>query len=221
MISNPFKGFKKDYYPKGNKTQGFGENPELYMAAVGMKSHNGEDYVAPYGTPTYAVQGGLICEAKTDPGGYGRHVRILSDNDAKGGCEYTYGHLSKINVSVGDTVKTGEKKGEMGNSGFVVSSASSNALGYWDNGGNNYNGTHLHLSVRDFKYDKKGWSYYPNTPKITILNYNNGWNGCIDFKDRFYKDSMMGDMEILKRELEGYGDEPWYMSFIRALKFFN
>jgi len=220
-ISNPIKGFKKSYYPKGHKTQGFGENVKLYMAACKMNGHNGEDYVAPYGTPIYAIQGGIVCEAKTDPSGYGRHIRILSDENKKGGIEHTYGHLSKLNVSVGDNVKAGQKIGEMGNSGFVVSSASSNALGFWNNGGNNYNGTHLHLSIRDFIYDKKGWSYYPNTPKITILNYNNGWNGCIDFKDRFYEDPMLGDMEILKRELETYGEEPWYITFLRGLKFFN
>lgn len=220
-LFNPFKGFKKDYYPKGHKTQGFGENVELYMAACKMNGHNGEDYVSPYGTPIYAIYDGLVCEAKTDPSGYGRHIRMLCNENDEGGIEVTMGHLSQINVKVGEKVKAGTKIGEMGNSGFVVSSSSSNALGYWDNGGNNYNGTHLHLSIRDFKYDSNGWQYYPNTPKINILNYNNGWNGCIDFKDRFYEDSMLGDMEIVKRELEKYGEEEWWMKFLRAIRFLN
>ena len=88
----------------------------------------------------------------------------------------------------------------MGNTGFVVSDI--NALGFWVKGSNKYAGTHLHLTCREFKYDKKGWSYYPNTPKITVLNYNNGWNGAIDFVNMFPLNSWEGDVEIKKRELE-------------------
>jgi len=220
-ISNPFKGFKKDYYPKGHKTQGFGENPELYMASVNIKSHNGEDYVRPWGTPLFSILSGLVCEVNDNPSGYGKHVRLLCDEDEKGGYEVTMGHLATIKVKIGQKVKAGEIIGTMGNTGFVVSSLLTNALGFWDRGGNNHNGTHLHLTLRRFKYDNKGWQYYPNTPKITILNADNGWGGAFDFKDMFYDDPMLGDLEIFKRELETYGDEPWYIKFLRALKFFN
>ena len=94
----------------------------------------------------------------------------------------------------------GQKIANMGNTGFVVSDI--NALGFWVKGSNKYAGTHLHLTCREFKYDKKGWSYYPNTPKITVLNYNNGWNGAIDFVNMFPLNSWEGDVEIKKRELE-------------------
>ena len=69
MISNPIKNFKNKKYPNGQISQGFGENPALYMAAIGMKSHNGSDYVAPHGTPLYAVESGTVCEVRTDPSG--------------------------------------------------------------------------------------------------------------------------------------------------------
>jgi murein DD-endopeptidase MepM/ murein hydrolase activator NlpD len=214
MISNPIKGFKNKKYPLGQISQEFGENPALYMSAIGMKSHNGIDIVAPWGTPLYAVESGTVCEVKTDPSGYGMHIRFLSDTN-----EWTYGHLSAIFVKVGDVIKVGQKIANMGNTGFVVSSI--NGAGFWVDGSNKYAGTHLHLTARKYKLDKKGWQYYPNTPKITILNYNNGWNGAYDFSDQFNPDSMMGDMDILRRELERYGVEPWYITLLRGLKFFK
>jgi murein DD-endopeptidase MepM/ murein hydrolase activator NlpD len=223
-ISNPFKGFKNKYYPQGHVTQYLYENVELYKAAnIGLNNgHSGIDIVFPYGTPVYAVEGGYVCEVRNDPSGYGKHVRILSYNeDKKGGREWTYGHASENLVKVGDEVKVGQMIQKCGNTGFVVSSLSPNGLGFWDNGGNNYNGTHLHLGCREFILDRKGWSYYPNTPKITILNYNNGMHGCIDFKNWFYDDRIYGDMEILKRELEKSPEDEWWMRLIKALKFFQ
>jgi murein DD-endopeptidase MepM/ murein hydrolase activator NlpD len=221
-ISNPFKGFKNKYYPQGHVSQYLYENVELYKAAnIGITTgHSGIDIVFPWGTPIYAVEGGLVVEVRNDASGFGMHIRILSDNeDGKGGREWTYGHNSRNFVKVGDVVKAGQKIGAVGNTGFVISS--SNGAGFWVEGSNKYAGTHLHLGCREYKYDKNGWSYYPNTPKITILNYNNGMHGCVDFKNWFYDDPMLGDMEIFKRELETYGDEPWYIKFLRALKFFN
>lgn len=214
MISNPIKGFKNKKYPNGQVSQGFGENPALYMAAIGMKSHNGIDIVAPWGTPLYAVESGTVVEVKTDPSGYGMHIRFLTDKK-----EWTYGHLSAIFVKIGDEIKVGQKIGLMGNTGFVVSDI--NALGYWVLGSNKYAGTHLHLSCRDYKGRTSSWKYSTGVKGINVLKYDNGWNGCYDFSDQFNPDPIMGDIEILKRELEGYGEEEWWMKFIRALKFFN
>jgi murein DD-endopeptidase MepM/ murein hydrolase activator NlpD len=214
MLSNPIKGFKNKKYPQGHISQGFGENAAMYMAAIGMKSHNGIDVVAPWGTPLYAVESGTVCEVKTDPSGYGMHLRFLSDSN-----EWTYGHLSAIFVKVGDVIKVGQKIANMGNTGFVVSSI--NGAGFWVDGSNKYAGTHLHLTARKYKLDKKGWRYYPNTPKISILNYNNGWNGAYDYSDQFNPDPIMGDIEILKRELENSPDDEWWMKMIKGLKFFG
>ena len=556
MISNPIKNYKNKKYPQGQVTQNFGENPALYMAVCKMKSHNGIDIVAPWGTPLYAVEDGKVCEVKTDPSGYGMHIRFLAKDK-----EWTYGHLSQIDVKVGDEIKVGQKIAEMGNcfdketeiltdsgwkkfadldqtefvatlnpetqeieyhkpvsytkkkerymnyfknyhsldlavtnnhtmyvelqdgkmhlknfedlpkyswikqsggiwngeeietytipetfigvnafkskiseaiivdadawlsflgwfitdgsicngtavritqsfnnaskrkiiedifdllpfdvkrykedyiinsvhlarylkilcpdkniptfifdlssrqirlfldafwlgdgwrhkttkyyitpkkesaddlqelimkcggyaviqkrdpllinrkkpamignqevisknpyyiitegqhrmgmikkdtverreyndfaycltvknhiiyvrrngrpmwcgnTGFVVSDI--NASGFWVKGSNKYAGTHLHLTARKYKLDKKGWSYYPNTPKITILNYDNGWNGAYDFSDEFSSDMVLGNVEILKRELEKTAPEEWWMALLRAFKFFN
>jgi murein DD-endopeptidase MepM/ murein hydrolase activator NlpD len=222
MISNPIKGFKNKKYPKGQVSQWFGENGALYLSvkdsngvSILTKGHNGIDIISPWGTPLYAVESGTVCEVKTDPSGYGMHIRFLTET----GNEWTYGHLSDIFVKIGDKITVGQKIANMGNTGFVVSDM--NAGGYWVLVSNKYAGTHLHLGCRKYKLDKKGWRYNSFSPKMTILNSDNGSQGSIDFSDQFNPDSMMGDIEILRRELEKTPEDEWWMKFIRALKFFN
>lgn len=219
-IHNPIKGYKNKYVPKGHVTQFFGENVELYMAAIGTNGHTGIDIVAPHGTPMYAVEGGIVCDVKEDPSGYGKHLRILTQSGDKIEREWTYGHNSANYVKIGDVVKAGQYIADMGNTGFVVSSFDKNAHGFWDRGGNNYAGTHLHLGLREFIYDKRGWRYNDKTPRITTLNYENGFKGSLDFEELF-QDGVNGDFEILKRELEKSGEEDWYMKLIRGLRFFG
>ena len=225
MISNPIKGYKNKKYPQGHVSQWVGENVAMYHAAIPLltKGHNGIDIVAPWGTPMYAVEDGIVCDVKTDPSGYGMHVRFLTgDSKDKKSIfhEWTYGHCSAIFVKIGDVIKAGQKIANMGNTGFVVSS--SNGGGYWVDGSNKYAGTHLHLGCREIKYPKSGgWRYNSETPKIQVENYFNGIAGGIDFKDMFYEDTMLGDMQILKVELEQYSEEEWWMKVLRAFKFYN
>lgn len=110
-ISAPFKGFKNELYPKGSCTQLFGENPALY-GQMGMKGHNGEDYVAPYGTPMNAIKGGYICDIAYNPEtGYGNEVRIRTkDNEV-----WIYAHMSKVVVKLNQVVEAGDYIGDMGN----------------------------------------------------------------------------------------------------------
>jgi murein DD-endopeptidase MepM/ murein hydrolase activator NlpD len=218
MIYNPIKGYRNEKSPAGDVTQWFGENPALYMAACKLKSHNGIDIVAPWGTPVYAVEDGVVVETKTDPSGYGMHVRFLSKNK-----EWTYGHLSMIDVKGSQVIKAGQQIGLMGNTGFVVSDV--DALGYWVKGSNKYSGTHLHLSCRDYTSRTSSWKYTTGEKGINVKNYNNGWNGCYDFSDQFYEDKNLGDAEIIKRELEApkktyASDDPvWWANFLNLLKF--
>ena len=214
-ITNPIKGFIKQKTPIGSITQNFGENPALYMAAVGIKSHNGIDIIAPWGTPVYAVTDGVVVETKTEQSGFGMHVRFLSAKQ-----EWTYGHLSRIDVKGGQKILAGQQIGLMGNTGFVVSDV--NALGYWVKGSNKYSGTHLHLSCRDYSNRTSAWKYTTGEDGIAVKNYNNGWNGCYDFSDQFNPDSNLGDIEIKKRELESpkyASDDPtWWNNFLNLLK---
>lgn len=174
----PIKGYKNAQYPAGSVTQFFGEHPELYRDFMKLEGHNGIDIVAPWGTPIYAVEDGLVVDVKDSPDGYGKHIRILSPVGADGiGNEWTYGHASQNLVKIGDQVLEGQEIQKMGNTGFVVSGSTP----YWSY--NPYAGTHLHLGRRLYKLSPSGWKYNQLAPSIDILNYFNGFAGAVDFKD--------------------------------------
>ena len=89
----------KLYYPCDREypiTQYFGENPPYYPTS---KGHNGIDLGTIPGTPIYCVADGIVEVAREDAVGYGRHIRIRHSHGIT-----IYGHLSKMNVCVGDTV---------------------------------------------------------------------------------------------------------------------
>jgi len=86
--------------------------------------HTGLDFLNIPGTPVFATGNGEVVWNSTWPpgqGGYGTMVAIK--HQCNGRTLYTmYGHLSSINVNVGDYVQAGEKIGEMGNTGAGRSS---------------------------------------------------------------------------------------------------
>ena len=101
--------------------------------------HHGLDFENPTGTPVLAAGSGKVFYAGNDidlifgpqPNFYG-NVIVIEHNlrDANGRTIYTlYGHLSKIDVNKGDSVRTGDQIGEVGSAGIAI-------------------GAHLHLEVR-------------------------------------------------------------------------
>ena len=183
----PIDNFSPLPYPKGNVTQYFGQNPELYCANIKfadgtcLQAHNGEDIVAPYGTPIYSVCKQKVVEVKNDAGGFGKHVKTIS---FELGLEFTYGHLSEIGCYLGQELEEGVQVGKMGNTGFVISGPTP----YW--AFNPYKGTHLHFGIRGFvpwAGINKPWNIvYQTGDKGTILNYGNGFKGAID-PNQFFK----------------------------------
>ncbi len=77
------------------------------------KFHAGLDFAAPLGTPIYATADGVVVKADFNAGGYGNHVVI----DHGYGYETLYGHMYKIKVKPGETVKRGEVIGWVGSTG--------------------------------------------------------------------------------------------------------
>ncbi|MBA4321508.1 MAG: hypothetical protein C0408_01690 [Odoribacter sp.] len=75
--------------------------------------HFGQDFNAQYGTEVYATGNGTVTVAGWSSNGFGNYVMI----DHGYGYQSIYGHLSKINVSVGLNVKRGDMIGLTGNSG--------------------------------------------------------------------------------------------------------
>ena len=172
----PVKKLNLLKYPKGDITQWFGENPQLY-ARFDLKGHNGLDCVRPHGELMYAIEAGTVVEAKDHPDGFGLYIRFISDNPDDHGHyhEWTYGHCAKLLVKQGDHVTEGQAIALMGNTGFVVSGATP----FWPV--NPFAGTHLHLGLREVTRPKKGgWVYEGSDVRLSVLNYDNGYKGAID-----------------------------------------
>lgn len=78
--------------------------------------HNGVDIAVGRGLampPILACTSGTVTRAGWDPFGLGLHVII----DHGGGYQTVYGHLSRVDVSYGESVGRGEQVGVMGNTG--------------------------------------------------------------------------------------------------------
>ncbi len=125
-------------YPVGSPsvTQGYGclktaFARKSYPSCDGGKGgfHNGIDFGKNSGTTIYAVRSGkIIGSGNNGRYAYGQWLAI----DHGDGLVTLYGHLSKKNVSKGDKVKTGDKIGVMGTTGYST-------------------GVHLHFTVFDKK----------------------------------------------------------------------
>jgi murein DD-endopeptidase MepM/ murein hydrolase activator NlpD len=120
----------------GPITQGFGptdvaiELPYVYDGVYYPRFHTGIDIAANTGTPVHAAAAGtvVLATAEVEGGqlaGYGRYVML-----AHGEGYYTlYGHLSRIDVAVGESVDAGQVIGLVGSTGRST-------------------GPHLHFEVR-------------------------------------------------------------------------
>ena len=86
--------------------------------------HSGQDIAAPRGTPVLAAADGVVTQAASQSG-YGQVVVIDHGN----GLTTRYGHLSKIEATLGQEIKRGELLGEVGSTGRST-------------------GPHLHYEVR-------------------------------------------------------------------------
>lgn len=176
-MKEPIKGMRLAYYPVGDVSQFFGENPTLYKS-LDMIGHSGIDVVRQWGERMYAVEDGTVVEVKSDPGGYGEHVRIVNNDCTH---EWTYGHCSGVAAKLNQKVKAGDLIATMGNTGFVVSGDTI----FWKGGSNitsntNHPGTHLHLTLRLIEKSRTGWSYPGTSIKFHVLNYDNGFKGAVD-----------------------------------------
>jgi len=87
------------------------------------RKHEGIDIAANTGDPIYAALDGAVTYAGW-AAGYGNFIKLKHAN----GVETAYGHCSKIDVKVGQSVKKGQKIGAVGNTG-------------------NSTGPHLHFEV--------------------------------------------------------------------------
>ena len=106
----------------GPVTSGFG--PRLHPIFHTVRMHTGIDIGADYGAPVHAGAGGVVVLAGP-ASGFGNAVVI----DHGGGTATLYGHLSRFETKVGQSVTAGQIVGAVGNTG-------------------NSTGPHLHFEVR-------------------------------------------------------------------------
>lgn len=99
--------------------------------------HYGIDIAAPIGTPILAADSGMVTFRGWD-GNYGYALHI---DHGGGKMETWYGHLSRFNVSVGDTVERGQVIGYVGSTGYST-------------------GPHLHFEVHVNGVAKNPLSFY-------------------------------------------------------------
>jgi murein DD-endopeptidase MepM/ murein hydrolase activator NlpD len=91
-------------------TSGFGVRADPFLGRPAM--HTGLDFRAATGDPVRATANGKVASSGW-AGGYGRMVEIDHGN----GLSTRYGHLSEINVKVGDAIKIGQVIGAVGSTG--------------------------------------------------------------------------------------------------------
>ena len=94
----------------GRLTSNFG--PRKAPTKGASTYHKGVDWATPVGTAVYASSGGVVAKAGWGSG-YG-YVIYINHPDGK---QTRYGHLSKVKVSVGQTVKQGQVIAASGNTG--------------------------------------------------------------------------------------------------------
>ncbi len=100
-----------------------------------MHGNNGVDFANKIGSQVLASADGVVAVAKTSGYnyGYGNYIKITHPN----GTETIYGHLSKVNVSVGQSVTRGQLIGAVGSTG-------------------NSTGPHLHFEIHG-AYNPFAW----------------------------------------------------------------
>jgi murein DD-endopeptidase MepM/ murein hydrolase activator NlpD len=91
-------------------TSGFGVRSDPFLGRPAM--HTGLDFRAASGDPVCATANGKVVSSGW-AGGYGRMVEIDHGN----GLSTRYGHLSEINVKIGDPIKIGQVIGAVGSTG--------------------------------------------------------------------------------------------------------
>lgn len=107
-----------DYEPaEGNISQYFGNHSYWVGNKLVNRYHNGLDIYNNDNVPIYSAAYGTVTEVQSvDKGGLGLYVKIDHGN----GYETLYGHMSVINVKVGQTVQKGQRIGIMGETGAAT-----------------------------------------------------------------------------------------------------
>lgn len=177
--------------------QGFGENPDYYSRFRDSngnpeKGHMGLDFRAWHGQPVRAAHDGLAIFLKDEHGGEGVHLTSDTTYDYNGQDAYfmsIYWHL------VGDT--DSQFPSPIPINGTSVQVIKGDVIGFADNTGAPFesSGTHLHFGL------------IPLSKFHTLIEPDNGYNGCID-PAPYFETGSSWLMAIEKLQ--------WYLSYLKG-----
>jgi murein DD-endopeptidase MepM/ murein hydrolase activator NlpD len=102
--------YRKPVVGEVELSSGFGIRSDPFLGRPAM--HTGLDFRGSIGDPVRATANGKVVSSGWS-GGYGRMVEIDHGN----GLSTRYGHLSEINVKIGDVIKIGQVVGLVGSTG--------------------------------------------------------------------------------------------------------
>lgn len=188
-------------FPLGSISQHFGGNANPSYAGVGLKGHTGTDFGAAYGSLIHAAVDGEVAWLlhPNDPTlmDY-RAVGQMVDGGDGFLYEVSYGHVGEMYVSIGQMVKAGDPIARVANTGTCY--AGGHLVTEAEKDAGSRAGAHLHFQVRKCRsaeftngpgmentqpiYNANGL-YMHNGQYVVAVDYNNGYNGCIDAEPFF------------------------------------
>ena len=116
MTDNSLINAIKSIFNKDNVTLNYGER--IHPITKEKMKHSGVDLRGKIGDAVTVVEDGEVIEADFDAT-YGNYIKVKHEKN--GEITYSkYGHLSKIDVKIGDIVKSGDKIGEVGATGMAT-----------------------------------------------------------------------------------------------------
>ena len=213
-----------------NEGQRFGENANPFYAGVGLKGHSGTDWRCGYGTEIEALVAGhfytMFPVERPAADGY-TAIFTLCETPLET-FEFSYGHVSSIDIPLGSTVKVGDSIGKEGNHGIVYSGGQ--LVSPTAKLKPPYPGSHRHYQKRivnkvtkvdPYKKYLIYCKYYPQSVETSIYRdeagyyyeyaLNNGYASCVDWEVPLFNRSLFigctgYDVTLLQRALvkEGF-----------------
>ena len=180
-----------DPFPIKYRSQKFGENATSFYKENSLKGHTADDWAVPFGTKIPCCADSYVYSTYNHPDRTKyRAVYTLIETDTDIIYEASYGHLDEIHVPIGTHIKVGDILGTVGNTGDVYSFGVK--VTKEEQRAGSTKGAHLHgvqirkcrmvettRHDRNYLHDGNGMYRYKGH-YIEVVDYNNGFNGCID-----------------------------------------
>lgn len=210
--------------------QGYAANANPLYKGSGLKGHSGLDINCGYGSVIHSPVNGTVFStyevSRPASDGY-TMIAILVETGLEIG-EFQIGHVSEIDVKIGDVVTIGQPIGKEGNKGPVYSGNRLITLAEQNAG--NHEGAHRHYQWRPVGAKNQRMTGVPCLAQnITypdhvinsiyrdaqgfvyeMYNHENGYDGCVDwslplFSRNLYLGSHGYDVLLLQRALIKFG----------------